>query len=190
MGRFVIVRRDEDRRDTQPPVISVRRSSKPIMSPRWTSMTRQAVRARPPKSRSWRPDANVSTAKPADSTRRWSARRTDASSSTLDTRVAVSAGRAGIALNFRGRLGSAAMGLWWHASGNSVRSRESKGLGHPDQPGEGIGLHLLHDSRAVGFDRFLADPQLLGGWLVKPGGCDEVAELAIGCGDSGASSVG
>jgi len=42
------------------------------------------------------------------------------------------------------------MGLWSHASGNSVRSRESKGLGHPDQPGEGIGLHLLHDSRAVG----------------------------------------
>ena len=71
------------------------------------------------------------------------------------------------------------MGLWWHASGNSVRSRESKGLGHPDQPGEGIGLHLLHDSRAVGFDRLLADPQLAGDLLVKPAGDDECEHLRL-----------
>ena len=40
-------------------------------------------------------------------------------------------------------------------------------------------MHLLHDSRAVGFDRLLADPQLAGDLLVKPAGDDECEHLRL-----------
>src|SRR5262245_47962834 len=70
-----------------PLATSERYSSKPVMSPRCTSITRHAEPWESPESSTSRPEAKVSAVKPANSTRRRSARHTDTSSSTIDTSV-------------------------------------------------------------------------------------------------------
>src|SRR5262245_59295177 len=154
-----------------PLATSERCSSKPVMSPRCTSITRHPEPGERPESSTSRPEAKVSALKPANSTRRRSARHTETSSSTIDTSVS-SVERGCIAC---GRI----IGPWSQVDVAAIRAQRRERLGHPNEVRHRTRAHLLHDPATMHLDGVLGDPQLAADLFVQTTDNDEIEDLAL-----------
>src|SRR5262245_34349099 len=159
---------------------SMRRScsSKPLRPFRWMSSTRQLIRSRCSEARNSSAEPNVLTLKPAAPSSLRTALRMEASSSTMPMTgvIAVSFRRSSAcgdspseSVCSAGIERYGALVVW----GRPFRPSVPHGLGrrelfaHPDQVGDRVRLHLLHDAAAVDLDGLLRDAELVRDLLVQ-----------------------